>query len=100
MAQMRAPVIALLVVLAVGLFANSEAQKGCCTRYSIGRMPIDRIRGYSIQTIKNHCNIDAIIFHTIQQRKVCVDPAKDWVMVYIRNLRENAERLHKKMSHG
>ncbi|KAJ8011595.1 hypothetical protein DPEC_G00059880 [Dallia pectoralis] len=99
MAQMRAPVIALLVVLAVGLFANSEAQQGCCMSYSSGRrIVINRIRGYSIQTMKQRCNINAIIFHLVNSRNVCVDPSQGWVMENIRNLREKAIQLNTRKS--
>nr|NP_001290624.1 chemokine (C-C motif) ligand 20 precursor [Esox lucius]ACO14156.1 C-C motif chemokine 20 precursor [Esox lucius] len=100
MAQMRAPVKALLMILAVGLFTNSEAQQGCCMSYSTGRIPFNRIRGYSIQTVMGRCNINAIIFHSVQERNICVDPTEGWVMANIRKLREKAERLNKKKSQG
>ncbi|XP_038859225.1 C-C motif chemokine 20-like [Salvelinus namaycush] len=104
MAQIRAPVIVLLVLLAVGLFAaKASAAKqgfptGCCTRYSQGRIDIGLIRGFSVQTVMDNCNIDAIIFHTVSGRFPCVDPTKGWVMKAVRKLRERAERLNKRKS--
>ncbi|KAL0966464.1 hypothetical protein UPYG_G00295590 [Umbra pygmaea] len=98
MPQMSAPVITLFVLVAVGLFAHSEAQQACCTSYTQRPMPIHLIRGYSIQTIKGRCNLNAIIFHLLKFRNVCVDPTKSWVMENIRKLREKAEELNKNKS--
>ncbi|XP_064800022.1 C-C motif chemokine 20-like [Oncorhynchus masou masou] len=105
MAQIRAPVIVLLVLLAVGLFAAQVSAakqgfpRGCCTRYSQGRMDIGLIHGFSIQTVNDGCNIDAIIDFPHCQRKIpCMDPTKGWVMKAVRKLRERAERLNKKRS--
>ncbi|CDQ96535.1 unnamed protein product [Oncorhynchus mykiss] len=104
MAQIRAPVVVLLVLLAVGLFAAEVSAakqgfpRGCCTSYSQGRMDMYHILGFSIQTVIDGCNIDAIIFHTFRGRFQCVDPTKGWVMKAVRKLRERAERLNKKRS--
>ncbi|XP_042184947.1 C-C motif chemokine 20-like [Oncorhynchus tshawytscha] len=104
MAQIRAPVIVLLVLLAVGLFAAEVSAakqgfpRGCCTSYSQGRMDIRLILGFSIQTVKDGCNIDAIIFHTGSGRFPCMDPTKGWVLKAVHKLRERAERLNKKRS--
>uniref|UniRef100_A0A4W5Q351 C-C motif chemokine n=1 Tax=Hucho hucho TaxID=62062 RepID=A0A4W5Q351_9TELE len=103
MAQIRASVIVLLVLLAVGMFTTeaSAAKQGfptgCCTRYSQGRIDIGLIHGFSVQTV-NVCNIDAIIFHTVRGRFPCVDPTKGWVMKAVYKLREKAEGLNKKKS--
>nr|ACO13569.1 C-C motif chemokine 20 precursor [Esox lucius] len=96
MAQMRAPVIALLMILAVGLFTNSEAQQGCCMSYSTGRIPFNHIRGYSIQTVTRQCNTNAIIFHIFKGRNIRVDPIQGWVMQNIRKLKEKAIQLNMK----
>uniref|UniRef100_A0A8C7HW83 Chemokine (C-C motif) ligand 20a, duplicate 3 n=1 Tax=Oncorhynchus kisutch TaxID=8019 RepID=A0A8C7HW83_ONCKI len=101
MALIRAPVIVLLVLLAVGLFLSFCSigfPRGCCTSYSQGRMDIRLILGFSIQTVKDGCNIDAIIFHTVRGRFPCMDPTKGWVMKAVRKLRERAEQLNKKRS--
>ncbi|XP_035615392.1 C-C motif chemokine 20-like [Oncorhynchus keta] len=104
MAQIRAPVIVLLVLLTVGLFAVEVSAakqgfpRGCCTSYSQGRIDIPLIRGFSVQTVIDGCNIDAIIFHTVRGRFPCVDPTKGWVMKAVRKLRERAEQLKKKRS--
>uniref|UniRef100_A0A3Q3C5U5 C-C motif chemokine 20-like n=1 Tax=Haplochromis burtoni TaxID=8153 RepID=A0A3Q3C5U5_HAPBU len=36
------------------------------------------IKGYSVQTIKEMCPIDAIIFHT-KKGKACANPALKWI---------------------
>ncbi|CAB1326673.1 unnamed protein product [Coregonus sp. 'balchen'] len=104
MSQIRAAVIVLLVLLAVGLFTTEASAakqgfpKGCCTHYSKGKIDIRLIRGFSVQTVNDECNIDAIIFHTVRARFPCVDPTKGWVMEAVRKLRERAEGLNKKKS--
>ncbi|KAL0966465.1 hypothetical protein UPYG_G00295600 [Umbra pygmaea] len=72
----------------------------CCKSYSSGRLTIDRICGYSIQTITGPCNINAIIFHSVKGKHICVDPKQVWVMATVRKLREKAERLNKKRTHS
>ncbi|XP_029504600.1 C-C motif chemokine 20-like [Oncorhynchus nerka] len=104
MALIRAPIIVLLVLLTVGLFTTEASAakqgfpRGCCTSYSQGRIDIRLILGFSIQTVKDGCNIDAIIFHTVRGRFPCMDPTNGWVMKAVRKLRERAERLNKKRS--
>ncbi|XP_029504598.1 C-C motif chemokine 20-like [Oncorhynchus nerka] len=104
MTQIRAPVIVLIVLLAVGLFTTEASAakqgfpRGCCTSYYQGRMDIRLIRGFSVRTVIDGCKIDAIIFHTVRGRFPCMDPTKAWVMKAVRKLRERAERLNKKRS--
>nr|XP_046178504.1 C-C motif chemokine 20-like [Oncorhynchus gorbuscha] len=104
MAQIRAPVIVLLVLLAVGLFTTEASAakqgfpRGCCTRYYQGRIDIRLILGFYVPSMIDGCNIDAIIFHTVRGRFPCVDPTQGWVMKAVRKLRERAERLNKNRS--
>lgn len=46
---------------------------GCCRRYSKGQLPVNLIRGYSIQDINANCNINAVMWvsytvHILMQR--------------------------------
>ncbi|KAI4881431.1 hypothetical protein NFI96_014467 [Prochilodus magdalenae] len=59
----------------------------CCRKYTKGEFPYKLIRGYSIQTVKRFCNIDAVIFHTSIGRNVCADPSQRWVMDNIQKLK-------------
>ncbi|XP_037386747.1 C-C motif chemokine 20a.3 isoform X2 [Pygocentrus nattereri] len=67
--------------------ADHSRIKSCCRKYTKGEIPFTRIRGYSIQTVRTFCNIDAIIFHTSIGRNVCADPSQNWVMETIHKLK-------------
>ncbi|MCI4390758.1 hypothetical protein PGIGA_G00126400 [Pangasianodon gigas] len=86
MAQISGAAFTLLLLLTVTLFCQDTAAWACCRRYSKGQLPVPLIRGYSIQTIHAHCNINAVIFHTSGGRKVCADPSLPWVTDSIQKL--------------
>ncbi|KAM9426911.1 C-C motif chemokine 20a.3 [Salvelinus alpinus] len=99
MAQMRAPVIVLLVLLALGLFATETSaakrprrRRGCCESYTLRKTPFAVIEGYTLQTISETCRIFAIRFHTEKGKDVCADPDKNWV-------KEHVSRLGTKAAH-
>ncbi|XP_030629027.1 C-C motif chemokine 20a.3 isoform X1 [Chanos chanos] len=96
MAHISAPALVFCLILSVCLFSQQASALACCRKYSRGELPIGLIRGYSIQTLRKICNIDAIIFHTPGGKNVCADPAKPWVMDRIRILRERAQALRNK----
>ncbi|KAM7379245.1 hypothetical protein PAMP_004810 [Pampus punctatissimus] len=96
MVSIKAPVILLAICL---LATNiSAAYYTCCRRYTMGKLPFPAIKGYSVQTEKELCPINAIIFHT-KKGKVCTDPALKWVMVYVNLLRNKAQRVHMQNAH-
>ncbi|KAL6467892.1 hypothetical protein MHYP_G00235690 [Metynnis hypsauchen] len=98
MAQISGTALTLLLVLTVSLFCQNATALACCRKYTKGEIPFTRIRGYSIQTVRTFCNIDAIIFHTSIGRNVCADPSQNWVMETIRKLKDKVQALTKKQA--
>ncbi|XP_053198483.1 C-C motif chemokine 20b [Scomber japonicus] len=55
---------------------SSTQSASCCMRYRRGRLPpCSRVLGYTIQTIKTTCDLNAIIFH-VPGAFVCADPSR------------------------
>ncbi|CAK6968593.1 C-C motif chemokine 20b [Scomber scombrus] len=77
MASSKVSLLAALCSLAILFSCISSTQSAsCCLRYSRRRMPpCSRVLGYTIQTIKTSCDINAIIFH-LPGAFVCADPSK------------------------
>nr|XP_015216548.1 PREDICTED: C-C motif chemokine 20-like [Lepisosteus oculatus] len=95
MASSNLITVILFGLLTVNLLAlHSEAAQGnCCLSYSKKPLPRHLIAGYTIQTVKYRCNIDAIVFHTVKGKSVCANPAEHWVMNRIEWLKEKANQL-------
>ncbi|XP_072296495.1 C-C motif chemokine 20a.3 [Eucyclogobius newberryi] len=89
----------LLSALFLMILNTSEAHISCCRRYSTIKLPFSVIRGLSIQTDRELCNINAIIFHT-KRGKACFDPASNWVMEYVNRLRNKAHMVHMRTTHS
>ncbi|XP_045550330.1 C-C motif chemokine 20 [Salmo salar] len=105
MAQIRAPVIVLLVLLAVGLFTmeasaakQARRRKGCCQSYTGGEIPFGVIVGYTLQTPIEICRIPAIIFHTKKGKDLCADPSQSWVIQHVNRLGDRAVHIRKSQS--
>ncbi|KAM9845240.1 C-C motif chemokine 20a.3 [Aulostomus maculatus] len=83
-----------LLLLAICLMATntSAAYNRCCRTYTRQKIPFGVIKGYSVQTVKEMCPINAIIFH-VKRGKACSDPALDWVMDYVDRLRTKARKV-------
>ncbi|XP_048020135.1 C-C motif chemokine 2-like [Megalobrama amblycephala] len=97
MTRVSAIVIVLMVVALSVLSADASALS-CCRRYNKkGKVPMQIIKGYSIQDMRN-CHINAIIFHTNGGKNICTDPTKAWVIDSIRKLREKVQAISKKHS--
>ncbi|XP_039877793.1 C-C motif chemokine 20-like [Simochromis diagramma] len=90
--------MAMVIALTICLTANSsDGYRYCCRRYMTGRLRDVDIKGYSVQTIKEMCSIDAIIFHT-KKGKACANPALKWVMDAVDRLRNKAQKIHQNNS--
>ncbi|XP_039597635.1 C-C motif chemokine 17-like [Polypterus senegalus] len=63
--------VAVLFCVADSLYVS---QQDCCIRYSYQEIKVQNIKCYTIQKSDGTCNIDAIIFHTVQHRKICTNP--------------------------
>ncbi|XP_017277697.1 C-C motif chemokine 20a.3 [Kryptolebias marmoratus] len=85
-----------LVTLCVMATDTSAARPGCCRTYMKGKLRYERIKGYSVQPITELCPISAIIFHLKDGKKACADPAKEWVIIYVNLIRNEAQKVHQK----
>ncbi|KAJ8274388.1 hypothetical protein COCON_G00090130 [Conger conger] len=92
MAQFNLPTVCMLLLLSLGLF-SVLADTACCTTYSQGILPKRFIKGFSIQDNHGKCHINAIIFLTLKDRKVCADPTQGWVTDAIKHLRSTVQEM-------
>ncbi|RXN20108.1 C-C motif chemokine 20-like protein [Labeo rohita] len=90
--------VIVLLVAALSVLCKDASALSCCRKYTRGKIPMSIIRGYSIQTIKRNCHIDAVIFHTKGGRNICTDPSKPWVMDNIQELKKTVQVIRKKHS--
>ncbi|XP_056290202.1 C-C motif chemokine 20b [Pseudoliparis swirei] len=70
-------VVCSLVILTS--FIGSTQSASCCMMYTSRRLPCQRLIGYTIQTIFDSCDINAVIFH-LPGRFVCADPSSKWTL--------------------
>ncbi|XP_075936980.1 C-C motif chemokine 20b [Anarhichas minor] len=68
-------VLCSLVILTT--FIGSTHSVSCCMMYTSRQLPCRRLLGYTIQTIVNSCDINAVIFH-LPGRFVCANPSSKW----------------------
>ncbi|KAF3699280.1 C-C motif chemokine 20 [Channa argus] len=95
------PSVMVITLLTVCLLAThtSAVYPECCRRYMTVKLPFGAIKGYSVQTVREMCPINAIIFHT-KKGKACTNPALDWVMDYVNRVRNKAQMVHLKTSNA
>uniref|UniRef100_A0A672GS34 Chemokine interleukin-8-like domain-containing protein n=1 Tax=Salarias fasciatus TaxID=181472 RepID=A0A672GS34_SALFA len=76
--------VALCSLLILCTFIGSTQSARCCLNYIHKDKPISckRVKDYSVQTINNSCDIDAIIFHMQggKSRFLCADPASNFTL--------------------
>ncbi|CAN9506035.1 unnamed protein product [Ophioblennius macclurei] len=65
---------ALCAVVVLAAFIDSTQSASCCLNYIHRRLPCKRLLGYSIQTINQLCDIEAVVFH-VRGKYLCADPA-------------------------
>ncbi|XP_059915387.1 C-C motif chemokine 20a.3 [Gadus macrocephalus] len=94
MAHVKGLMMALLLAT-IWLYATptSAAPHACCREFTRGKLPFRVIKGYSVQSVKELCPIDAIIFHT-KKGQACADPALFWVQNYINRISRKARTLN------
>ncbi|XP_036935614.1 C-C motif chemokine 20b [Acanthopagrus latus] len=68
---------ALFSLLVLTAFIDNTQSASCCLRYVRRPIPCRPMVGYTIQTINNACDIEAIIFH-LPGRFVCANPSQSW----------------------
>ncbi|MGH0163548.1 UNVERIFIED_CONTAM: hypothetical protein FKN15_045984 [Acipenser sinensis] len=72
----------------------------CCINYTQKPVPIRFIKGYMEQSSLTVCSIDAIIFLTVQDKKVCASSKDAWVKSAMRRLSYRLKQLSKKSPGG
>ncbi|XP_041126745.1 C-C motif chemokine 20-like [Polyodon spathula] len=72
----------------------------CCINYTRKPVPIGFIKGYMEQSSLKVCRIDAIVFVTVQDKKVCASSKDDWVKSAMRRLSYRLKQLSKKSPDG
>ncbi|XP_041125594.1 C-C motif chemokine 20-like [Polyodon spathula] len=80
MAQISLTVTAVLLVLALSSFSESQSTGPCCLSYSQKQLPCRFIKDYTDQHANGVCNIEATVLLTARGRKVCADPKEQWVV--------------------
>ncbi|XP_028648227.1 C-C motif chemokine 20-like [Erpetoichthys calabaricus] len=83
----------LLFTIHFSVELSIASNHDCCISYAKTSVPCYRLKGYTIQTNKDSCNIDAIIFHTIKNIRICANPSDKWVISRISCLKEKAMKL-------
>ncbi|XP_068438240.1 C-C motif chemokine 20b [Clinocottus analis] len=80
MASCRVCLPALLCSLVIlSSFIGSTQSASCCMMYTSRPLRCQRLMGYTIQTIINSCDINAVIFH-LPGRFLCADPSSKWTL--------------------
>ncbi|XP_051990662.1 C-C motif chemokine 20-like [Xyrauchen texanus] len=97
MARISATTI-MLIIAALSVLCTETSAMSCCRKYTKVEIPIAIIKGFSIQTIKGRCNINAVIFHTNRGKNICTDPSKSWVTDNISKLRKQVQAIKGKHS--
>uniref|UniRef100_A0A4W5P7F4 Chemokine interleukin-8-like domain-containing protein n=1 Tax=Hucho hucho TaxID=62062 RepID=A0A4W5P7F4_9TELE len=74
----------LLLCCVVTMFSSTSAAYSprrlyCCVEYQEKPVPYQWIKGYKLQSSKEVCNIDAVIFYILKNRKVCATVKDEWV---------------------
>ncbi|MEQ2178469.1 hypothetical protein GOODEAATRI_014311 [Goodea atripinnis] len=81
------------------MFHNRQPQnegfriRNCCTRYSNKEVVLEHIKGYQEQIILEFCRINAIIFYTTSNQRVCANPEDEWVKKTLISLRQKKIKL-------
>ncbi|KAF1384003.1 hypothetical protein PFLUV_G00137720 [Perca fluviatilis] len=87
------PVIAALLCFTTWMsmaHATNGPVASCCLRWSITRVPLERIVNYTNQS-EGICPIRAVVFQTKRGRRICSDPNSDWALRAIRKVDEEKE---------
>ncbi|XP_055059404.1 C-C motif chemokine 20a.3 [Misgurnus anguillicaudatus] len=93
----RISVTSMLMVLALSTLCADALAFSCCRKYTQRKINnISMIRGFSIQSMRENCHIDAVILHARRGLNICADPSKPWVTEIISQLRKKVEEIKKK----
>ncbi|KAI1891356.1 hypothetical protein AGOR_G00142970 [Albula goreensis] len=95
MASTRFFAVALLVTFTLNAFLPQTESVSCCVSYTKRNLHCKRMKGYTIQSMTDFCDLDAIIFHTKSDHLVCADPSKPETDRIIECLNAQAKDMEK-----
>ncbi|KAL0966374.1 hypothetical protein UPYG_G00294510 [Umbra pygmaea] len=98
MAQRNSRMILLLFSLATMFCLVTSDTYGpkrlsCCVEYQKQPIPFNNIKGYKLQSSLEMCHMDAIIFYTIRNIKVCATIKDAWVQKALGFLSEKLKKM-------
>ncbi|XP_066507925.1 monocyte chemotactic protein 1B-like [Hoplias malabaricus] len=79
----------LCAVLLLSIWASlgEGSPVKCCTNFSPHPLPLNRLKHFNVQDATTLCRLDAVIFTTVKNRKICANPDAAWVKNAISHLK-------------
>ncbi|XP_066565070.1 C-C motif chemokine 20 [Amia ocellicauda] len=90
----------ILSIIFVQSFAYGPMTHDCCIKYTQKPVPLKAIKGFVEQSSLEVCRIDAIIFHTIAEKKICANGKEAWVKRALKKLSSRLKQLANTGSDG
>ncbi|XP_061099709.1 C-C motif chemokine 20 [Conger conger] len=91
------PIFAVLLGVLLSIPSHNAAfgplKHACCVKYTVKPLPFGSIKGFVEQSSREICRIDAIIFFTIRDKKVCASAEDEWVKRYLLRLSSKLKTL-------
>ncbi|XP_066538174.1 C-C motif chemokine 20 [Hoplias malabaricus] len=75
--------------------AYGPLNHACCVKYTRTPLSFNVIKGYIEQSSREVCRIDAIIFLTKRNKKVCASTEDEWVKHALKFLSEKMKKMSK-----
>ncbi|XP_051989386.1 C-C motif chemokine 20-like [Xyrauchen texanus] len=90
--------VALFSSIVLSLIPQTPAAYGplnyaCCVKYTRKALPFGVIKGFIQQSSREVCRIDAIIFFTKRNKKVCASVEDGWVRSALAHLKAKINKL-------
>ncbi|XP_036410700.1 C-C motif chemokine 20 [Megalops cyprinoides] len=83
----------LLSMLSHTATAYGPLNHACCVKYTVKPLPFSTIKGFIEQSSREVCRIDAIIFYTVRNKKVCASAKDEWVKAHLTRLSAKLKTL-------
>ncbi|KAI7809924.1 C-C motif chemokine 20 [Triplophysa rosa] len=101
---MSVVIVALISSLLVSFLPQTQAygplNYACCVKYTRNPLPFGLIKGYIEQSSREVCRIDAIIFFTKHNKKVCASVKDEWVRAALARLSTKINKItHPRSQH-
>ncbi|XP_005171405.2 C-C motif chemokine 20 [Danio rerio] len=95
--------ITLISIVFLSLLPHTPKAYGplnyaCCVKYTRTPLPFGVIAGFIEQSSLEVCRIDAIIFITQKNKKICASIEDQWVRAALAHLRSKIAKLENKAS--